>query len=132
MSYKNIIDNNRDWIESTWQKIDKKLSRIAVKSRYKIPYTSINGEHDDKKDAIDWWTNGFFGGLMWLMYEATKNNEYRITAEQNEDFLEAAFDNVEALHHDVGFMWHLTSTANYRLTGNRKSRNRALIAAMTL
>jgi unsaturated chondroitin disaccharide hydrolase len=29
-------------------------------------------------------------------------------------------------------MWHITSGANYRLTGNRKSRNRALLAAMTL
>ena len=69
---------------------------------------------------------------MWLMYEATGNVDYKISAEQNEDFLEAAFDDVEKLHHDVGFMWHLTSTANYRLTGNKKSRNRALIAAMTL
>ena len=132
MSYQSIINENRDWIESTWQKLDKQLSRTAVKSRYKIPYTSKNGEHTDKKESISWWTNGFWGGLMWLMYEATKNEEYKISAEQNEAFLEAAFDEVEKLHHDVGFMWHITSAANYRLTGNKKSRNRALIAAMSL
>ena len=83
MSYQSIINENRDWIESTWQKLDEKLSRTAVKSRYKIPYTSVNGEHTDKKEVIDWWTNGFWGGLMWLMYEATKNVEYKISAEQN-------------------------------------------------
>ena len=132
MTYQTIIEENSGWIESTFKKLDEKLSRTAVKSRYKIPYTSINGEHNDKKDRIEWWTNGFWGGLMWLMYEATGNEEYRISAEQNEKFLDLALEDVTKLHHDVGFMWHLTSTANYRLTGNAKSKNRALIAAMTL
>ena len=132
MSYQSIIDENRDWVEEIWEKLNKKLSRTAVKSRFKIPYTSVNGQHDDKRERIDWWTNGFWGGLMWLMYEATGDKDFLISAEQNEAFLEEAFENVDTLHHDVGFMWHLTSAANYRLTGNRKSRNRALIAAMTL
>ena len=82
MSYNSIIEENRAWIDGTFEKLDNKLSRIAKKSRHKIPYTTINGEHDDRRGSIDWWTNGFFGGLMWLMYEATKNEEYRITAEQ--------------------------------------------------
>ena len=28
---------------------------------------------------------------MWLMYEATKNDKYRISAEQNEKFFDGAF-----------------------------------------
>ena len=108
------------------------MSRTAVKSRYKIPYTTVNGEHDDKRDYIEWWTNGFWGGLMWLMYDATGNLEYRLTAEQNEEYLDAAFQDVEKLHHDVGFMWHLTSGASYRLTKNAQSKNRAMLAAMIL
>lgn len=132
MSYSEIISGNKSWIDEVWEKLDKKLSVTAIKSRNKIPYSTKNGEHDDKSNILDWWTNGFWGGLMWLMYEATKNEEYKISAERNEEILERAFDDVEKLHHDVGFMWHLTSGANYRLTGNRKSRNRALLSAMTL
>ena len=132
MKAQEIIERNKTFIDETWKKLDKKLSRTAVKSRYKIPYTTKNGQHDDKKDSIEWWTNGFWGGLMWLMYDATGNQEYRVTAEQNEAYLEAAFQEVEKLHHDVGFMWHLTSGANYRLTGSAKSKNRAMLAAMLL
>ncbi len=132
MKEQEIIEVNKSFIDATWEKLDKKLSRTAVKSRNKIPYTTQNGQHDDKRDYIEWWTNGFWGGLMWLMYNATGNQAYRITAEQNEEYLDVAFQDVEKLHHDVGFMWYLTSGANYRLTGNTKSKNRALLAAMIL
>ena len=128
-----IIAQNKEWIDATFAKVDAKLSRTAVKSRNKIPYTTVNGEHDDKSvKSIDWWTNGFWGGMMWLMYEATGNEEYRKTAERNEELLDEALKQVKKLHHDVGFMWHLTSGANYRLTGNEASCTRNFYAATTL
>ena len=40
-----------------------------------------------------------------------------------------ALKQVKKLHHDVGFMWHLTSGANYRLTGNEDSLTRNFFAA---
>ena len=132
MSYQDIINENRAWIDEVWEKLDNKLSRTAKKSRFKLPYTTVNGEHVAKSDNIAWWTNGFWGGLMWLMYDATKNEEYKISAEQNETFLEEAFEDVTKLHHDVGFMWHLTSTANYRLTGSAKSKTFKEIGKFTI
>ena len=135
MGYKTIIKNNKAWIDEIWAKLDNKLSRTAVKYRDKIPYTTKNGEYDDRAAVgadITWWTNGFWGGLMWLMYEGTQNPEYKLTAERSEELLDGAFEKVDALHHDVGFLWHILSGANYRLTGNKKSRNRNLTAAMLL
>ena len=130
---KNVIAQHQNWIDATWEKVDKKLSRTAVKSREKIPYTTVNGEHDNRVGkGITWWTNGFWGGMMWLMYEATGNEEYRKTAEHSEELLDDALRQYKALHHDVGFMWHLTSGANYRLTGNEASAVRNFFAATTL
>lgn len=126
------VQNHTEWINSTWEKLDKKLSKIAIKSREKVPYTTVDGVHDDKRNEIDWWTNGFFGGLMWLMYVGTKNEEYKITAERQEEFLDAALSDYACLHHDVGFMWDITSGINYRLTGNEKSKNRWATAASIL
>ena len=131
--YDKIISANKSFIDQTWEKLDGKLKQVAVRSRDKIPYTTVNGVHDDRQGkSISWWTNGFWGGLMWLMYLGSKNEEYRITAENAERLMDAAFANVAVLHHDVGFMWHIMSGANYRLTGNAEARNRNLLAAMTL
>ena len=131
--YNKIIEANKSFIDQTWAKLDAKLSEVAIRSRDKIPYTTVNGVHDDRQGkGISWWTNGFWGGLMWLMYIGSKNEEYKITAENAERLMDAAFANISSLHHDVGFMWHIMSGVNYRLTGNAESRNRNILAAMTL
>ena len=130
---KTVIAQNKAWIDATWEKVDKKLSKTAVKSREKIPYTTVDGVHNDKRiDDISWWTNGFWGGMMWLMYHMTGNEEYRKTAERSEVILDEALKDYKSLNHDVGFMWHLTSGSNYRLTGNPASCTRNLFAASTL
>ncbi len=133
MSYEFILEENKAWVDQVWQKFDKKLSRTAIKSRNKIPYTTINGVHDDRgaQDILAW-TNGFWGGLMWLMYVGTGNDVYKETARIQEVMMDKAFSDMERWHHDVGFMWHLTSGAHYQINGNQQSKNRNLLAAMSL
>ncbi len=135
MEYRSsIIKENEKWINEVWAKLDKKLSRTAIKSRDKIPYTTKDGVHNDcsKGKGILTWTNGFWGGLMWQMYVGTGKECYKQTAEKSEQLLDGAFNYMDSWHHDVGFMWHLTSGINYRLTGNVESKNRTMIAAMSL
>lgn len=134
MSFKSIIEENKTWIDGVWDKLDKKLSRTAVKSRDKLPYTTKNGVHNDcsKGKGILTWTNGFWGGLMWQMYVGTNKDCYKLTAEASETMLDEAFRYMDSWHHDVGFMWHITSGVHYQLTGNVASKNRNLIAAMSL
>lgn len=121
------------WIDNVWEKLDKKLSRTAVSSRDKLPYTTLNGEHDNRVlTNPNWWANGFWAGLMWLMYAGTKKDDYKTTAERAEELLDSGLFNFEGTDHDVGFMWHISSGINYRLTGNEKSKNRALYAAANL
>jgi len=127
------INGYEKWTSEVWSKLDQKLRKIAIKSREKLPYTTINGVHNDMQEKdVAWWTNGFWGGMMWLMYLGTGKEEYRITAERCEELLDKAFEKTESLHHDVGFMWNLTSGANFRLTGNKKSKNRFNLASAIL
>ena len=82
--YDSIISENKAWVEEVFSKIDSKLSKVAVRSREKIPYTAKDGVHDTRIGpdgyGITWWTNGFWGAMNWLMYEATGNEEYKLTA----------------------------------------------------
>ncbi len=128
-----IAEANAQWINDTWEKIDRKLSKICIKSRDKIPYTTVDGVHNDlAQTRPNAWTNGFWGGMMWLMYLGTGNEEYKKTAIRAEELLDKALENYKALYHDVGFMWIPTSVANYRITGNTASYNKALYLASVL
>lgn len=118
------------WINELWTKLDEKLSVVGERSRGKIPFSSKNGIHMDMQDSnasfwtINWWTNGFWPGLMWLMYAGTGKEDYRITAEAGEKLLDKAFDIPERLSHDVGFIWKLSAGPDYALTGNHEAWQR--------
>lgn len=126
------IENSRKWIDSTWKKLETKLSRTAQTARNKLPDKSINGVYNDVSDIPYAWTNGFWPGMMWLMYADTKDEEYRITAETGEELFASSLETFEHMYHDLGFMWEISGGANYRLTGSEKGKNRALLAASHL
>ena len=133
MHYDEIIKQNQPWIDETWAKIEKKITKTAVKSRNKIPYSTIqNGDHSDTSSNPFMWTNGFWGAYMWMMYAATKNEEFAKTAIRCEEIMDACFNEIERVHHDVGFMWHIMCGARYALTGDRAARNKDLLCAMTM
>lgn len=126
MDYKN-------WAEEVAGKIKEKEIEAVKRNTEKIPYVAENGVWDDcSSERIGWWTNGFWGGMMWQLYNATKEEIYRETAQQTEEKLDAALNNYWVMDHDSGFRWLLTSVAQYRLTGDKKSQNRALLAAANL
>ncbi|WP_138752218.1 glycoside hydrolase family 88 protein [Paenibacillus sinopodophylli] len=133
--------NDQAWVSQVIDKLVVKMDWVSEKSKYKIPYTTINGTHDNhakdnpndpETDGINWWTNGFWGGMMWLMYHETGNEKYKEIANFSEDELDECFRQYYGLHHDVGFMWLPTSVANYKVTGNLESRKRAMHAANLL
>lgn len=128
---------HKEWIDETLKKVDKKLKAVSPRTKGIPPYTTLNGKHTPvtlKNGEIDyaWWTNGFWGGLMWLMYNETGDEMYKECAIDQEILLDRAYESIGRIHHDVGFMWHLTSGANYRITGDKTARTRNLVAAAML
>ena len=63
------------WEESVLEKVREKMKWVCEKNREKIPYTTEpDGRYDDRSDAsrnwngddgLNWWTNGFWSGLLW-------------------------------------------------------------------
>ncbi len=120
------------WVEKTWAKVEQKMAKVAPTVDTPFPYTTKNGLYTDGGHNPSWWTNGFWAGMMWLMYQQTKEDTYRKIAENCEEKLDESFLTFNRLHHDVGFMWLLSAVANYRLTGNEASKTRGLHAATLL
>jgi len=129
-----ISSEDKKWFSDIWEKIDRKMQKVAVRSFDKIPYTAQNGVHDDKKDVkSDWWTNGFWGGMMWILYAQTKNGQYMKTAINSENILrKVLYERTDRLDHDVGFMWNISSGVHYRLTGDYQAKCDELMAANAL
>lgn len=136
-----LQEKEMQWIQSVAENIIEKMSWVSEKSKEKIPYTTVNGIHDSYNDSdkpyrisegLNWWTNGFWGGMMWLMYHETGEERYADIARFSEKALDKSLEDYYGLHHDVGFMWLHTAIADYRITKNEESRKRGLHAANLL
>lgn len=128
-----ISETDKKWVEETWKKFENKISAVADRTGDKIPYTTKDGRFDDRAEKeIDWWTNGFWPGLMVLMYEATKDEKYLEIERRAMKKLDKALSMPELIHHDVGFMWNISSGADWRLTGDTEQYHRLLTAANSL
>lgn len=121
------------WIYDAAEKIKKKMHLVVERNRDNIPYTTVNGRYDDHSgDGICWWTNGFWGGILWQLYNATKDELYRETAINNEVKLDANLMEPMGMDHDSGFKWLPTAVADYRMTGDKKAWKRGMLAADSL
>lgn len=129
-----LNDGQEAWVRETLDRMAGKLEKVAGRSAQKIPYTTVNGVHDDRSGEkdISWWTNGFWGGMMWQMYALTGDKRYQETARWSEEKLDVNFLHYEMLDHDNGFKWLPTAVADHRATGSARSRSRGLLAAEIL
>lgn len=122
------------WISEVYKKMEAKFSAECDRIGDRIPYWAQDGvyQEDYAQKDINWWTNGFWPGILWKMYHATGEDKYRISAEGAEKKLDEALHGFMKLHHDVGFMWLHSAVANWRLTGSEESKVRGLLAANIL
>lgn len=79
------------------------------------------------------WTTGFWTGELWLAYEASGKECLRTAAEiQVESFYHRIQNKISVDHHDMGFLYTPSCVASYRLTGNKRAKEAALLAAEQL
>jgi unsaturated chondroitin disaccharide hydrolase len=110
--------------------IVNKVQRNAAVIGANFPFYSMNGTYQFSKPSN--WTSGFWPGLLWLVHEQTGDTMCKLQAEACEEQLDNVLHQFYELSHDMGFMWTLSSLANYKLTGNSESKRRALTAASHL
>ena len=119
--------------KATLEQVLNKVARTAARVQDRIPYRTVNGVFDDwSQTDPSWWTNGFWPGLLWLAWRETKKPDLANWAEGVENRLDQTLEDYHGLHHDVGFMWYISSGARYRLVGGDSAKRRTLHAANLL
>ena len=126
--------SNQEWLDEVYEKILVKMKAECARVGTMIPYSPKEGRyHDlDGMGGIHNWTNGFWPGMLWQMYEATGDEAYRTAAEGVEERMDEIFTDLKGVDHDAGFLFLLSAVADYRKTGSEASLSRGLFAANLL
>ncbi|GMK45706.1 glycoside hydrolase family 88 protein [Paenibacillus glycanilyticus] len=115
-------------VKRIWKQLEEKVDRMIVQIGEKSPHAAkADGIYDDQR--IDWWTSGFWPGILWLMNETTGNEKYKEAAWSWDEQLEAQMLRPNSFDHDVGFHFLPTAVAKYRITGDKDALRRGLFAA---
>lgn len=110
----------------------KKIDRNRVKFAGKFPAETCENNHFALTENVEW-TTSFWSGQLWLAWEMSGEEKYRLAAEQHiQSFGNRIANRIDTATHDLGFLYTLSCVSAWRLTGNREARGFALLAADAL
>lgn len=126
--------NEQQWVQDTLKKTVRKLRKEAANLGADIPYIPYDGQYTDvvEERGLDWWTNGFWSGILWQLYHLTKEDFFKQQAKEQEERLVSGLSEFRDVHHDVGFLFLPSAVSHYRLTQDEQAQRRGLLAATLL
>ncbi|SHH72414.1 glycoside hydrolase family 88 protein [Clostridium grantii] len=126
--FKNLkFEELDDNLEAISENLQSKVKHMIISMGNKSPHVGKNGIYDDMR--IDWWTSGFWPGILWIMNDMTGKDIYKNAAWDFDERIEQCFVRESNLHHDVGFQFLPTAVVKYKITGDMDARRRGLNAA---
>ncbi|MFB9278489.1 glycoside hydrolase family 88 protein [Cohnella cellulosilytica] len=117
------------YLDEVWQKIEGKVDRMIAQIGTKTPHVALDdGRYDDTD--MDWWTSGFWPGILWVLYDMTGKEHYKEAAWGWDIKMEAYFARqAQSFHHDVGFQFLSTAVIKHKITGDADGQRRGIDAA---
>ncbi|MBU3110071.1 glycoside hydrolase family 88 protein [Clostridium lacusfryxellense] len=114
-------------IQDILEEIEKKINTNMDDLNAKASHMTKDGVYDC--NSYDWWTSGFWPGMLWVMYEMTGKDKYKNAAWDFDEKIETLYLLENRFHHDVGFQFLPTAVIKYKITGDEDARRRGLFAA---
>lgn len=129
-----VEEVNKTNIKSNDEKIKSFETQMSLllkeaESADNIPRTVEDGEIRFINNGFDW-TEGFFPGTCWYLYEVTKDEKWRKAAEK----FQAIFEDhkLKTTNHDLGFVFNCSYGNGLRLTNNDEFAKVLVTAADSL
>lgn len=124
-----IKKENMEWLAEAMHYVKSKVNENLPKYSTVFPTSSsenlIYGEMGNKD-----WTEGFWTGILCLLYEDTNEEKYLSALETLlRTFQERLDQNIDLNTHDIGFLYSLSTLAGYKITGNEKALELSVRAA---
>lgn len=117
-----------DILPQVWEALQEKVDRMITQLGEKSPHVAKeDGVYDDLR--VDWWTSGFWPGILWILYDLTGKEHYKEAAWHWDEKLEQKSIQDNNYHHDVGFQYLPTAVIKHKLTGDTTGLRRGLTAA---
>ncbi len=103
-------------------------------------YDTVGNLVWDESNNESVWTTSFWTGILWLVYEYTGDEKYKKEAQLHSESFRTRLDNYYQKdekeaglnHHDIGFLYSITTVADYKLTGSKRALETSLKAAKLL
>lgn len=114
-------------IKDAMEKTKENIQRFGGR----FPHVSDKGKYElnDNED----WTNGFWSGMLWLCYEYSGDEAYREAARLTvKSFKQRMEQHIVLDHHDIGFLYTLSSQAQWVVERDEEARELTLQAADVL
>lgn len=107
----------------------EKLLKTTAGNFKNYPH-SLNPDGSIKYLQIDEWTGGFWPGILWSMYEYTKEEKWKTQARAWTESLES--NQFNTTHHDIGFMMFNSYGKALKFEQNPKYRKILIQSAKSL
>ena len=80
-------------LHNIYDEIISKLKKEAREIGSSFPHVGVNGKWDDMENKdITWWTNGYWPGILWQMYDITEDENFKNIAIECETKLDKALE----------------------------------------
>jgi unsaturated chondroitin disaccharide hydrolase len=78
------------------------------------------------------WVDSFWNGQLWLAWDETRDETFFAAARAQRPYFASRVARLDSHDHDLGFLFTLSTVADYTLTGDAEARQLSLRAAAAL
>jgi len=111
------------------KKIDGNLNEFVNDFPKPASVNNIYGKTKNGGDNDDW-TSSFWTGMLWLAYDITGDNKFeKLATFHHRGFEDRIKEKIGINHHDLGFLYTLSTVANYKITNWERAKETSIMAA---